>query len=224
MTRARYLEGPVREDLGAKMVFVAGPRQVGKTTLARQVLAGWEPAPTSAGTTAGTAGRSARPAGPVAARSSCWTSCTSGGLEGVAQGRVRQAPRAPALPRHRQRSPRRLPAGRRLAAGTVPPPSPAPVLAGRGRVGGKAGQDPSRAGARHRAEGRPASRRGAAAVRRVPGAVPRPVGADACAAGRRSGSIGSSARTSRPRAHPRPLQLPAAGGPPARDGWARSSR
>ena len=42
MTRARYLEGPVREDLGAKMVFLAGPRQVGKTTLARQVLGGWD--------------------------------------------------------------------------------------------------------------------------------------------------------------------------------------
>ena len=42
MSRARYLEGPVREDLGAKMVFLAGPRQVGKTTLARQVLEGWE--------------------------------------------------------------------------------------------------------------------------------------------------------------------------------------
>ena len=42
MSRARYLGGPVREDLGAKMVFLAGPRQVGKTTLARQVLEGWE--------------------------------------------------------------------------------------------------------------------------------------------------------------------------------------
>jgi predicted AAA+ superfamily ATPase len=41
MIRVRYLEGPVREDLGQKMVFLAGPRQVGKTTLARRVLAGW---------------------------------------------------------------------------------------------------------------------------------------------------------------------------------------
>jgi predicted AAA+ superfamily ATPase len=39
MTRARYLEGPVREDLAVKMAFVAGPRQVGKTTLARRILA-----------------------------------------------------------------------------------------------------------------------------------------------------------------------------------------
>jgi hypothetical protein len=31
----RYLEDQVREDLDRKMVFVAGPRQVGKTTLAR---------------------------------------------------------------------------------------------------------------------------------------------------------------------------------------------
>lgn len=32
--RARYLAGQVRRDLARKMVFVAGPRQVGKTTLA----------------------------------------------------------------------------------------------------------------------------------------------------------------------------------------------
>ena len=35
----RYLEPAVRADLDEKMVFVAGPRQVGKTTLARRVLA-----------------------------------------------------------------------------------------------------------------------------------------------------------------------------------------
>jgi len=34
----RYLEAQVRRDLRRKMVFVAGPRQVGKTTLARRVL------------------------------------------------------------------------------------------------------------------------------------------------------------------------------------------
>ncbi|MBI2891715.1 MAG: ATP-binding protein [Nitrospirae bacterium] len=34
----RYLLGQVRRDLRRKMVFVAGPRQVGKTTLALQVL------------------------------------------------------------------------------------------------------------------------------------------------------------------------------------------
>jgi predicted AAA+ superfamily ATPase len=33
--RTRYLEAQVRRDLERKMVFVAGPRQVGKTTLAR---------------------------------------------------------------------------------------------------------------------------------------------------------------------------------------------
>ncbi len=38
----RYLEPSIREDLARKMVFVAGPRQVGKTTLARQVLATFE--------------------------------------------------------------------------------------------------------------------------------------------------------------------------------------
>ncbi len=35
---ARYLEPQVRRDLRRKMVFVAGPRQVGKTTLARRLL------------------------------------------------------------------------------------------------------------------------------------------------------------------------------------------
>lgn len=35
----RYLEPPIREDLREKMVLLAGPRQVGKTTLARHILA-----------------------------------------------------------------------------------------------------------------------------------------------------------------------------------------
>src|SRR3989304_8080538 len=43
MVRSRYLEPAIREDLSGKMVFVAGPRQVGKTTLARRVLAGAGP-------------------------------------------------------------------------------------------------------------------------------------------------------------------------------------
>ncbi len=43
MLRVRYLEAPIRADLRRKMVFLAGPRQVGKTTLARALLAG-EPA------------------------------------------------------------------------------------------------------------------------------------------------------------------------------------
>ena len=34
---ARYLAPQVRRDLERKMVFVSGPRQVGKTTLARSV-------------------------------------------------------------------------------------------------------------------------------------------------------------------------------------------
>ena len=34
---ARYLVPQVRRDLARKMVFVAGPRQVGKTTLARSL-------------------------------------------------------------------------------------------------------------------------------------------------------------------------------------------
>jgi len=38
-SRERYLEQGIREDLRGKMVFVAGPRQVGKTTLAQQLSA-----------------------------------------------------------------------------------------------------------------------------------------------------------------------------------------
>ncbi|MGB0679015.1 MAG: ATP-binding protein [Polyangiales bacterium] len=37
-TEARYLEAQVRQDLHRKMVFLGGPRQVGKTTLALRVL------------------------------------------------------------------------------------------------------------------------------------------------------------------------------------------
>jgi predicted AAA+ superfamily ATPase len=36
----RYLEEPVRQDLKEKMVFVGGPRQVGKTTLALDLIEG----------------------------------------------------------------------------------------------------------------------------------------------------------------------------------------
>ena len=36
--RTRYLEAQVRRDLRRKMVFLAGPRQVGKTTLAKRLL------------------------------------------------------------------------------------------------------------------------------------------------------------------------------------------
>jgi len=42
MTEPRYLEPPIAADLRRKMVFVAGPRQVGKTTLAKRILAGWQ--------------------------------------------------------------------------------------------------------------------------------------------------------------------------------------
>lgn len=37
----RYLEDALRADLGRKMVFLTGPRQVGKTTLARSLMAAW---------------------------------------------------------------------------------------------------------------------------------------------------------------------------------------
>lgn len=36
----RYLQSQIEHDLNRKMVFVGGPRQVGKTTLAQQLLAG----------------------------------------------------------------------------------------------------------------------------------------------------------------------------------------
>lgn len=36
--RPRYLEEPIVEDLASKMVFLGGPRQVGKTTLARDIV------------------------------------------------------------------------------------------------------------------------------------------------------------------------------------------
>jgi predicted AAA+ superfamily ATPase len=36
--KIRYLAGQIKADLARKMVFVAGPRQVGKTTLARQII------------------------------------------------------------------------------------------------------------------------------------------------------------------------------------------
>jgi len=41
LVKTRYLEGPIREDLENKMVFIGGPRQVGKTTLARRIAGNW---------------------------------------------------------------------------------------------------------------------------------------------------------------------------------------
>lgn len=41
VTTTRYLEAPVVADLQEKMVLIAGPRQVGKTTLALDVLRRW---------------------------------------------------------------------------------------------------------------------------------------------------------------------------------------
>ena len=34
---SRYIESPVQKDLRRKMVFVGGPRQAGKTTLAKHL-------------------------------------------------------------------------------------------------------------------------------------------------------------------------------------------
>ena len=38
LRRSRYLGKAIRADLGEKMVFLGGPRQVGKTTLALDIL------------------------------------------------------------------------------------------------------------------------------------------------------------------------------------------
>ena len=38
MNRVRYLKAQISEDLLEKMAFIGGPRQVGKTTLARQII------------------------------------------------------------------------------------------------------------------------------------------------------------------------------------------
>lgn len=40
----RYLDDLVAADLQRKMVLLTGPRQVGKTTLCRHLMAGWQPA------------------------------------------------------------------------------------------------------------------------------------------------------------------------------------
>ncbi|MFU8781405.1 MAG: AAA family ATPase [Kiritimatiellia bacterium] len=40
----RYLASLVADDLKEKMVFLGGPRQVGKTTMARQIAEGVAPA------------------------------------------------------------------------------------------------------------------------------------------------------------------------------------
>lgn len=41
MMEPRYLEPMIEADLQQKMVFLGGPRQVGKTTLAKRILASW---------------------------------------------------------------------------------------------------------------------------------------------------------------------------------------
>ena len=37
----RYLSGTILSDLSKKMVLLTGPRQVGKTTLAKELMAGF---------------------------------------------------------------------------------------------------------------------------------------------------------------------------------------
>ena len=145
-------------------------------------------------------------------------------LEGLAQGRVRQAPGAPAIPRDRQRPARHIPARRRFAPGALPPLPAPPLLATR---------RPPPAGPRERYHrgGSSISRRRATARPRqalLQSGVSRSRSSHSprapCAAGRRRGSTGSSARTSatsRPSAICPSLQLLADLLP---DKSARSSR
>ena len=38
----RYISEVLRSDLGRKMVLLTGPRQVGKTTLAKELMSGYQ--------------------------------------------------------------------------------------------------------------------------------------------------------------------------------------
>ena len=38
----RYIQRWIQEDLKSKMVFIAGPRQSGKTTIAKEILQGYQ--------------------------------------------------------------------------------------------------------------------------------------------------------------------------------------
>jgi hypothetical protein len=38
----RYIQRWIQEGLNSKMVFIAGPRQRGKTTIAREILQGYQ--------------------------------------------------------------------------------------------------------------------------------------------------------------------------------------
>ena len=94
MDRPRYLEPVVRADLEGKMVLLGGPRQVGKTTLARRVLGAWE-----SGVYLSCANRDDR----GESRSARWPGGPALVVQDElhkwrAQGRVRQAPGAPAIP------------------------------------------------------------------------------------------------------------------------------
>jgi len=40
--KLRYLDSLIQQDLEEKMVFIGGPRQVGKTILAREIAKGWK--------------------------------------------------------------------------------------------------------------------------------------------------------------------------------------
>ena len=178
MTRVRYLEGPVREDLGQKMVFLAGPRQVGKTTLARRVLAGWK-----AGAYLSWDNRADR----QEIRAARWP----GGralvvLDELHKWRGWKGWLKGEFDKHREHlrflvtGSARLDVYRRGGDSLqgryhhyrLHPFSQAEV-----ESAAKAGEGPARAGARHRRAGGRGPRRRAAGVRRLPRAVPRPVGA-----------------------------------------------
>jgi predicted AAA+ superfamily ATPase len=39
---SRYLENPVKKDIKTKMIFLGGPRQVGKTTFCQSLIKGYK--------------------------------------------------------------------------------------------------------------------------------------------------------------------------------------
>src|SRR3990172_4495692 len=121
MDRPRYLEPSVREDLADKMIFIAGPRQVGKTTLARRIMASSETSVYLNWDNRGDRAeiRAARwPGGNalvVLDEIHKWRA-----WEGWAEGGGRPARGSAGFPRRGRRAARRLPPGRRFPAGQVP--------------------------------------------------------------------------------------------------------
>ena len=148
------------------MTFVAGPRQVGKTTLAKAL-----PGAKAGYLSWDVAGRPrADPAARAAAREALGLRRDPQvpAVAELPQGSLRRPPRGPADPRDRERPPRPLPLRRRLAPGALSPPPAPPALRGRAEADapGRAPRPPD--------------------PRRLPRALPRRVPRSRPAAGRGS--------------------------------------